>query len=115
MRYLVILLGLASAAAAADINGEWKLSYSTSNRLTREATLNLKMDGGQVTGILSSDRGSTPIAEARLDGSAFSFTVVRKGNGDEIRIKYSGTVSGDAMKLTMQYGGRDPIAITATR
>jgi hypothetical protein len=115
MRYLTILLSLAIVAAGADISGEWKLSYSTSNKLKREAILKLKIDGGQVTGVLSSDRGSAPIAEGRLDGSALSFSVIRKGNGDEVRIVYKGTVEGDSMKLMMQYGGRDAVAITATR
>jgi len=97
------------------LSGPWKLSYTTPNGLRREATLQLQVDGDTVTGTLASDRGTTPIVEGRISGNQISFVVVRKGNGDEIRIIYSGAVEGDTMRLRMEYGGRAPVAITGAR
>ena len=44
-----------------------------------------------------------------------SFTVVRVGNGDELRIEFRGNVEGDTMRLRMQYRDHDPIEMIAKR
>ena len=50
-----------------------------------------------------------------VDGNNISFTVVRVGNGDEVRIEFSGKVEGGTMKLRMQYRDHDPMELIARR
>jgi hypothetical protein len=115
MKSLAAVLLFASFAHAADIAGPWKLTFTTENGLTREATLDLKMDGDRLTGTLASDRGTARIEEGRIRGDEVSFSLLRRGNGDEIKVTYRGKVEGTTMRLTMQYGRREPVAVVARR
>lgn len=98
-------------ALMAMVVGSWKLSYTTANGLAREAVLELKQAGDQISGTLSGSRGTTPVAEVVSNGNDISFVVVRKGNGDEVRVVYRGTVEADTMRLKMEYGGRPAVEI----
>jgi hypothetical protein len=114
MRILLTVL-LTVAAHAADVAGAWKTSYTNTEGQTRESTLTLKVDAGKLSGTFASARGTVPLTEGSVQGNRISFTVVRKGNGDAIPIKFTGTVAGSTMKLKMQIRDRPPIPMTATR
>jgi hypothetical protein len=114
-RTALVLLFAGLAAPAADVAGSWKLAYTTENGLTREATLDLKLEGGHVSGTLVSDRGKAQIEEGNVSGDDISFTLLRRGNNDEIKVTYQGKVEGGTMKLKMQYGHRTPVDVTAKR
>jgi hypothetical protein len=110
-----LALLFATLASAADIAGTWRLTYTTENGLTREATLDLKQEGDRVSGALASDRGKAQIETGKLSGDEISFSLLRLGNGDEIRVNFWGKVEGATMKLKMQYGGRQPVDVAARR
>ncbi len=80
-----------------------------------ESTLNLQSDGSKVTGKLVSGRGTAELSNGVVNGSDISFTIVRAGNGDELKIDFQGTVDGDTIKLRMQYRDHDPIDLTGRR
>ena len=105
----------AAVAAAADVAGEWDMSYKTSEGVKMASTLTLKIEGDTVTGTISSPRGSVPIEEVSVKGDDITFAIVRVGFGDKIRIDYTGKVKGDTMALKMKVGAREPISITAKR
>jgi hypothetical protein len=115
LRAAVALLLATLASSAADIAGPWKLTYTTENGLTREATLDLKVEGDHLSGSLASDRGKALIETGKVNGDEVSFILLRKGNGDEIPVNFSGKVEGGTMKLKMQYGQHQPVDITARR
>jgi hypothetical protein len=115
VRGAAVLLFASLAAQAADIAGSWKLSFVTENGLTREATLDLKLEGDRLSGTLASDRGTARIEDGKVSGDDVSFSLLRKGNGDEIRVTYQGKVEGGTMKLKMQYGRWEPVGIVAKR
>ena len=104
-----------TAAHAADVNGAWKTSYTNQEGQTRESTLTLKDDGGKLSGEFASARGKAPLADGVIDGNRITFRVIRKGNGDEIPITFTGTVEDETMKLKMQIRDRAPIEMTARR
>jgi hypothetical protein len=110
-----LVLFLSSLATAADVTGNWKLSYTTENGLTREANLDLKVEGDHLAGTLSSDRGSARIEDGKISGEEIWFNLIRKGNGDEITIHFQGKVEGETMRLQMQFGRRKPVEMTAKR
>ena len=111
----VALLFATLVASAADIAGPWKLTYTTENGLVREATLDLKLEGDHLSGTLASDRGKAQIETGKLSGDEVSFSLLRLGNGDEIKVNFWGKVEGGTMKLKMQYGQRQPIDVAARR
>ena len=85
------------------------------NGSRHESTFNLQETAGKVTGKITSKRGTAEIGSGVVKGNEISFTVVRVGNGDELRIEFRGTVKDDAMKLRMQYRDHPPVEITARR
>jgi len=116
MKSLAVALLLATfVASAADIAGTWKLTHATENGLTREATLDLKLEGNHLSGTLASDRGKAQIETGKLSGDEVSFSLLRLGNGDEIKVNFWGKVEGATMKLKMQYGQRQPVDVAARR
>jgi hypothetical protein len=117
MKKLIVLLTALlafsfAALAAEDATGNWKASIDTPNG-TQVQTFALKMDGGKVTGTIGSEMlGSKEIAEGKMDGDKISFSIT----SDFGVIRYTGTVSGDTMKLTITVGdGQFTFDITAAR
>ena len=76
------------ASSAADITGMWKLAYTTENGLTREAALDLKLEGDHLSGTLVSDRGKAQVETVKVSGDDASFSLLRPGNGDEITVTF---------------------------
>ena len=64
----------------------------------------MKIEGNQVSGTLSSPRGTVPIDEGTVNGNSIAFAIIRVGFGDTIRIDYTGKISGDTMRLKMTAG-----------
>lgn len=114
MRVSWLLILCATVAAAADVTGDWRLSFPR-NGQTYSSTLTLKMEGDKLSGTLSSPLGTAPISEGKVSGNDISFMVVRKAQYDEIAVSYTGKIDGETMKLTMQYSGRPAVAVSATR
>lgn len=113
---VVVLLSAGTLSAAVqDAAGAWKLSYRTRDGQTLTSTLTLKIEGNQVSGTLSSPRGTVPIDEGMVNGDSIAFAIIRVGFGDTIRIDYTGKISGDTMRLKMTAGARDPVDVTAKR
>jgi hypothetical protein len=102
-------------AAAASAAGPWTMTYTTRAGVKMTSTLTLAVDGGKLTGTVSSPRGSVPLDEVSINGDDIAFAIVRVGFGDRIRIEYSGRIKGDTMTLKMKAGAREPIDITARR
>src|ERR1044071_4663288 len=112
---IAAVFALSLAVNAADSVSAWRLTYTTENGLPREATWHLTREGDNLSGTLSSDRGGVRIAAGKLDGSEIRFAVGRKDERDDITIHFRGRIEGEAMKLTMQFGRRNPIEITGRK
>ncbi len=110
----LLFLSIAGAACAANADGVWKLRYKGANGM-RESTLTLKMDGENITGTLSGDRGTVKIDEGKVSGDNITFTLIRRGNNDEIPVHYTGKIDGETMKLQMEYRQRTPVDIIGKR
>jgi hypothetical protein len=98
-----------------DLSGVWHLSYTMPDGMRHESTLDLKATGQNLTGKISSRRGTVEITSGTINGNSIVFTVVRRGNGDELHVQFSGTVEGGIMKLAMQYRDHEAVEMTATR
>jgi len=67
----------------------------------------LKAEGAaKLTGTVKSSRGENEIIDGKIDGDKVSFAVKRQGfQGNEMTIKYEGTVAGDELTLKMSFEG----------
>ena len=97
---LLAMFALTSLVAlAADVTGKW-MSEATGKGGPQ--TYTLKQDDSTLSGTIEGGRGPTNISNGKVDGDKVSFEVTREMNGNSVTTKYSGTVSGGSMKLTME-------------
>lgn len=88
-------------ALAADITGTWK-GEANPNGKGGPPTFMLKQAGSALTGSTTGRGGEIEISNGKVDGDKVYFEVIRDMGGDKVTIKYSGTVSGATMKLSME-------------
>ncbi|MGB9605550.1 MAG: hypothetical protein ACP5U2_15705 [Bryobacteraceae bacterium] len=108
------VLMLAAMLLAADVTGKWKAEFQTPDGQTRTSIFTFNVEGDKLTGTVSSPRGEATIQEGKVSGDEISFVVVREFGGNEVRIHYKGKVSGDQLKLTVEFGDRS-FEMTAKR
>lgn len=114
LQTLMIAAAMATVAFAADVDGTWKAKYETPDGQTRESTFVLKADGETLTGTLKSGMGDSQIQDGTVKADHVSFSVMRNFGGNEVLFKYSGTFTGNTMKLKVTAGDRE-MDITATK
>jgi hypothetical protein len=95
-----ILVACAFLALAADISGKWVAQIPGRQGTTTEWTFNFKVEGGKLTGTISSQRGEQQITDGSVTGDTVQFTVVRQGGQGEIKELYKGTIAGNEIKFT---------------
>lgn len=109
-----IWLALVSAAVAADLNGKWQAQVPGRNG-TRDTTFDLKNEGGKLTGTMSVEGQSAPIADGKVTGEMVSFTVAMDRGGNTIKYTFFGKVSGDEIQFKREGGQGQPREFTAKR
>jgi len=108
-----ILLVVAFAAFAADVSGKWV--YEQPGRGGGDpvkVTVTLKASGGSLSGNISrpgrdGNMMETPITDGKVDGNNVTFKTSQQMGGNAITVDYSGTLSGDELKLKITRPGRD--------
>lgn len=114
---LVILCSL-TCVFAADISGKWTAEFD-SQVGPQKYTYDFKVDGKNITGKASANIGGTDmqseIKQGTIDGDKVSFVENLNYNGMDLSITYTGTVSGDEMKLTRDVAGQGGESFTAKR
>jgi len=115
-----LLIGLTAMASAASPAGKWTWSGGggraggTGTATPRVTTLELKVEGGKLTGTITTPgRGTNPgqstaIENGKITENEISFAVTREGrNGTKTTTKYSGTVTADTItgKTETERGG----------
>ena len=100
-------------ALAADVTGTWK-GEANPNGKGGPPTFNLKQAGSALTGVQTGGRGDTEISNGKVDGDKVYFEVTREMQGNKMTSKYSGTVSGTTMTLSVE-SARGSREITLTK
>jgi hypothetical protein len=96
---------LAATLLAADVNGKWVAQVPGRDGQTREMTFNFKQDGDQLTGSVTTPRGSADISDGKVNGDEISFVQVLEFGGNQMKFLYKGKVSADEIKFTRQREG----------
>jgi hypothetical protein len=113
LAFLFVALGTVSALAA-DITGKWTATVE-SPRGTQQLSFDFHVDGAALTGKITTPRGESDITDGKIDGDTVTFNQVVNFNGNEMKIAYKGTISGDSIKFTRTVGDRPPAEFTANR
>lgn len=97
----------ATATMAMDLTGRWKAEFETQRGL-QKYTFNLKQDGATVTGHASVEmtdqKREADLQEGKLDGSTVTFTELLRIQDNDVRVVFTGKVSGDEIKFSRQVG-----------
>ena len=116
---LAVTLGIVAAvltvtvAAQTDVTGKWNMTFDT-DQGTNSATLTLQQDGEKLTGELISDQGTLEF-EGTITGDKLEWVVEVDAGGAFIEITMDGTVDGDEIMGTADFGGYGGGDWTATR
>ena len=81
-----------------SFDGTWTITVN-SPMGPQPSTLNLAVDGDTLTGSQTAQGTTSPISNGKVDGDKISFTI---NVHDQFTLKHEGTISGDAIKLTMK-------------
>src|SRR6266550_601679 len=110
MKTHITLFALAVAslsAFAADITGTWKAEFETQRGL-QKYTFTLKQDGTNVTGKANVERDGekreAELKEGKVEGDTITFFEPLKIQDNELRITYTGKISGNEIKFTRKVG-----------
>ena len=121
MKIHITLLALAAAslsALAADVTGTWKAEFNTQRGL-QKYTFTLKQDGVSVTGKANVERDGekreAELKEGKVEGDTVTFVEPLKIQENDIRITYTGKISGNEIKFTRKVGDFGSSEATAKR
>ncbi|MEP7366255.1 MAG: hypothetical protein ABI972_23605 [Acidobacteriota bacterium] len=101
---------LTAGAMAADVSGKWTGKVPRRDEAV-ETTFTFKVDGGKLTGTMSSAQGEQAISNGKVEGDAISFT--SEANGATVTFK--GAVSGNEIKFTRAREGGQAREFVAKR
>ena len=91
--------------AQASVTGTWTGEVQ-GGRGPQPVTLNLKADGGKVTGTSAGGRGGdVPIENGTIMGDTVKFTTKQMGRGGEVTLTWTGTLKGDELSFTRMADG----------
>src|SRR3954465_13181693 len=107
---LVLMCALAAGAraaagqAAADVAGEWAVSFSTPSG-PAEFTMYVNQEGTRLTGRLTSEAGEFPL-RGTVHGDSVTISWTLPDAGRLLAVTFSAKITGDELLGTAQLGDR---------
>jgi hypothetical protein len=115
---LLIAAVLPASAATSNLVGKWSAEFESPIGV-QKYTYEFKNSGdtlsGQATFEHSMGKGTVQLKNLKVDGDKVSFAEPLTIEGNEITILYSGTLTGDELKLTRTVGDFGTEQLTAKR
>lgn len=99
---VVAALPLSAIADDAKVAGTWNLTLETPQG-SGTPTLVLEQDGQKLKGTYTGRMGEMPVT-GTVKESAITFSVKIAAQGQEFELVFNGTVDGDTMKGTVEFG-----------
>ena len=81
-------------------------------------TYEFKVSGDTLTGTITNpgrgggDPTVTQLADGKVTGDTFTFSVTRSMGGNDVKTVYNGKVVGDKLELTFEFAGRGSMTMT---
>ena len=110
---LLVALVVSPAAQATDVTGKWDVTFNTQQGQL-PGTMSISKDGDKLVGTLSSQQGDVPISAEVKDKGVTIYASVQTNNG-ALQIVMTGTVDGDTIKGSVDFGGRGSADWSAKR
>jgi hypothetical protein len=111
VRILVSLLAvfalLTVAYAASNIDGTWKGQRPGRDGNMMDVTFKFKAEGSTLTGSTMMRDNEVQISDGKISGSEISFVVKMEFGGNSFVMRYTGTISGNEIKMKSQREGSD--------
>ena len=104
---------VSASAQAVDVTGKWDVMFDTQQG-QMPASMSINKEGDKLTGTLSSQQGDVPITAEVKDKGVTIYATVQTPNG-ALNIVMSGTVDGNSIKGSVDFGGRGSADWSATR
>ena len=104
---------VSASAQAVDVTGKWDVTFNTQQGQL-PGTMTIGKEGDKLTGTLSSQQGDVPISAEVKDKGVTIYATVQTNNG-ALQIVMTGTVDGDNMKGSVDFGGRGSADWSARR
>jgi hypothetical protein len=114
MRIIMLVLLLAALLQAGDFNGTWKADYTAPDGHQRQTKFILHVKDSALTGQVVNSNEEMQIQEGKVNGDAMSFTILRNMEGEQLKLKFTGEMSGDSILIKIDYGD-GAFEITAKR
>lgn len=121
MKITITLLALAAfslSALAADVTGTWNAEFDTQLGM-QKYTFTLKQEGANVTGkarVETADQTrEVEFREGRVDGDLVTFIEPLTIQDNELRITFTGVISGNEIRFTRSVGNFGSSQAVATR
>ena len=115
---LALLMAFALPAAAADLLGQWSAEFETPIG-AQKYVYEFKKSGDALTGQATFEnpmgKGTVQLMDVKVEGDKVTFNEPLSMNGNQITITYSGTLTGDELKLTRNVGQFGTEQLTAKR
>ena len=115
---LALLIAASMPAAAGDLLGRWTAEFDTPigvQKYVYEFKKTGDAVGGEATFERSIGSGTVQLKNVKVDGDKISFDEPLSVEGNNITINYSGTLTGDELKLTRVVGQFGSEQLTAKR
>jgi len=106
----VLTLALVSVSFAQGINGTWKGQRPGRDGAMMDVTFKFQADGEKLTGSTMMRDNEIQISDGKITGNDVSFVVKMEFGGNTMVMKYTGTLSGDELKLKQTREGSDRVA-----
>lgn len=94
---------IVALAVFADLSGKWSGTVTTAGGTNFPLTYQFKVDGGALTGTVTSPQGELAITDGKTDGTAFTFNV--DVNGSIIKNVGRYYAAGDTVSMDIDFGG----------
>jgi len=96
-----------------SVTGTWNLTVKAPTG-AMETTLELREEGGQLSGSQSGQGDSSEIKEGRIDGDSL-FWITTISRPMKMKLEFSGTVAGDAINGKVKAGMMGSYPFTASK
>jgi hypothetical protein len=104
---------LSTQGEVPDLSGRWVLT-TDSGMGSEDAEMTVIQTGSKLVGTITSRAGTVDYA-GTVQGSVVAFDFVLEIHGADLKLDYSGTIEGDTIKGTTQFGKFGSGTFTARR
>ncbi|HSK73640.1 MAG TPA: hypothetical protein VK892_18225, partial [Pyrinomonadaceae bacterium] len=103
-----------NAAPTVNTTGKWKMTADAGGQIV-PIDLELKQNGADLTGTISSALGGGTIENGKISGNMFTATMKVEIQGQPMELKMEGKIEGDKMTGNLSGPGLPPITFTADK